>query len=88
MHVLSAFCDCHMERVWREPDETDEKRWLRAAAFAKSFLDLEGELTPILVSLVSKDQLAHSMLDSSGVKLSKTIQVHPLPLFFLPQKSC
>jgi hypothetical protein len=49
---------------------------LRAAAFAKSFLDLEGELTPILVSLVSKDKQAHSMLDQSGVKLSKTIQVH------------
>ena len=46
-----------------------------AASFTKSFLDLEGELTPILVSLVSKDQQAHSMLDSSGVKLSKTIQV-------------
>jgi len=46
-----------------------------AAAFTKSFLALEGELTPILVSLVSKDQLAHSMLDPSGVKLSRTIQV-------------
>ena len=27
-----------------------------AAAFTKAFLNLEGELTPILVSLVSKDQ--------------------------------
>ena len=45
------------------------------AAFTKSFLMLEGELTPILVSLVSKDQKAHSMLDSSGVKLSQHTQV-------------
>ncbi|ONM37418.1 Phosphoglycerate mutase-like family protein [Zea mays] len=33
---------------------------MSAAAFAKGLLDLEGELTPILVSLVSKDS---SMLD-------------------------
>ena len=37
-------------------------------------LQQTGELTPILVSLVSKDSKAHSMLDPSGVKLSQTIQ--------------
>ncbi|KAJ1285668.1 hypothetical protein BS78_03G295200 [Paspalum vaginatum] len=40
---------------------SDEGRvQMSAAAFAKGLLDLEGELTPILVSLVSKDS---SMLD-------------------------
>lgn len=64
--------------VARQKDKAasgSESRGACAAAFTKSFLDLEGELTPILVSLVSKDQQAHSMLDSSGVKLSKTVQV-------------
>lgn len=42
-----------------------------AAAFAKGFLELEGELTPILVSLVSKESSKTSsvmMLDQSGNK--------------------
>ncbi|KAJ3696088.1 hypothetical protein LUZ60_001465 [Juncus effusus] len=40
---------------------SDEGRvQMSAAAFAKGLLDLEGELTPILISLVSKDS---SMLD-------------------------
>ncbi|KAL5149926.1 Inositol hexakisphosphate and diphosphoinositol-pentakisphosphate kinase VIP1 [Glycine soja] len=40
---------------------SDEGRvQMSAAAFAKGLLDLEGQLTPILVSLVSKD---YSMLD-------------------------
>ncbi|KAG0463584.1 hypothetical protein HPP92_019653 [Vanilla planifolia] len=40
---------------------SDEGRvQMSAAAFAKGLLDLEGQLTPILVSLVSKDS---SMLD-------------------------
>ncbi len=36
---------------------------MSAAAFAKGLLDLEGPLTPILVSLVSKDA---AMLDYVG----------------------
>ncbi len=36
-----------------------------AAAFAKGFLELEGELPPILVSLVRKEKV---MLDRSGNK--------------------
>ncbi len=36
-----------------------------AAAFAKGFLELEGELPPILVSLVRKEKV---MLDQSGNK--------------------
>ncbi|CAG7906230.1 unnamed protein product [Brassica rapa] len=40
---------------------SDERRvQMSAAAFAKGMLDLEGQLTPIVVSLVSKDS---SMLD-------------------------
>jgi inositol hexakisphosphate/diphosphoinositol-pentakisphosphate kinase len=40
---------------------SDEGRvQMSAAAFAKGLLDLEGELTPIMVSLVGKDS---SMLD-------------------------
>lgn len=42
-----------------------------AAAFAKGFLELEGDLTPILVSLVSKESSKNSsvmMLDPSGNK--------------------
>ncbi|EPS72447.1 hypothetical protein M569_02310 [Genlisea aurea] len=53
---------------------SDEGRvQMSAAAFAKGLLDLEGQLTPILVSLVSKDS---SMLDgldnaSSEIKEAK-----------------
>lgn len=39
-----------------------------AAAFAKGLLELEGELTPILVSLVSKENRSVTMLDPSGNK--------------------
>jgi len=45
---------------------SDEGRvQMTAAAFAKSFLDLDGELTPILVSLVRKD---HILLDNNKRK--------------------
>eukprot|EP00927_Polykrikos_kofoidii_P077887 TRINITY_DN74781_c0_g1_i1.p1 TRINITY_DN74781_c0_g1~~TRINITY_DN74781_c0_g1_i1.p1 ORF type:complete len:1170 (-),score=218.67 TRINITY_DN74781_c0_g1_i1:158-3667(-) len=36
---------------------------ITAAAFTKGFLDLEGDITPILVSLVTCDQFARSLLD-------------------------
>ncbi|KAI9895102.1 hypothetical protein PsorP6_019328 [Peronosclerospora sorghi] len=40
---------------------------MTAAAFAKGFLELEGDLTPILVSLVTTlDRDANKMLDNSG----------------------
>ena len=39
---------------------------MTAASFTKSFLGLEGELTPILVSLVSKDQKASSKASSKA----------------------
>jgi inositol-hexakisphosphate/diphosphoinositol-pentakisphosphate 1-kinase len=39
-----------------------------AAAFAKGFLELEGDLTPILVSLVHKEKSSGMMLDQSGNK--------------------
>ena len=39
---------------------------MTAAAFAKGFLELEGDLTPLLVSLVNKSKAANTMLDHSG----------------------
>merc|ERR1719420_2501502 len=36
---------------------------ITAAAFTKGFLDLEGDITPILVSLVTRDQYAQALLD-------------------------
>ena len=43
---------------------SDEGRvQMTAAAFARGFLDLEGFLTPILASLVSKNKAATDMLD-------------------------
>jgi hypothetical protein len=48
---------------------------MTAAAFAKGLLDLEGELTPILVTLVSKDADATQMLDDSGKEHESRVQV-------------
>ena len=48
---------------------SDEGRVMKtAAAFAKGFLELEGDLTPILVSLVHKEKSSGMMLDQSGNK--------------------
>jgi len=48
---------------------SDEGRVMKtAAAFAKGLLELEGEITPILVSLVHKERNSHHMLDPSGNK--------------------
>ena len=45
---------------------SDEGRvQMTAAAFAKGFLDLEGNLTPILASLVSKHKSITAMLDDT-----------------------
>ena len=47
---------------------SDEGRCqLTAAAFTKGFLELEGELTPILVGLVRKDAVTQDLLDFSKV---------------------
>ena len=46
---------------------SDEGRVMKtAAAFAKGLLELEGEIPPILVSLVHKEKNSHHMLDPSG----------------------
>jgi hypothetical protein len=46
---------------------SDEGRvQMTAAAFAKGFLALEGELTPILASLVSKNKAVTKMLDETA----------------------
>jgi hypothetical protein len=48
---------------------SDEGRVMKtAAAFAKGLLELEGEIPPILVSLVHKEQGSQHMLDPSGNK--------------------
>jgi inositol hexakisphosphate/diphosphoinositol-pentakisphosphate kinase len=48
---------------------SDEGRVMKtAAAFAKGLLELEGEIPPILVSLVHKDADSQHMLDPSGNK--------------------
>ena len=51
---------------------SDEGRVMKtAAAFAKGLLDLEGEIPPILVSLVHKEKGSSHMLDPSGDKEAK-----------------
>jgi len=48
---------------------SDEGRVMKtAAAFAKGLLELEGEIPPILVSLVHKEKNSNQMLDPSGNK--------------------
>ncbi|KAB2617587.1 hypothetical protein D8674_013456 [Pyrus ussuriensis x Pyrus communis] len=44
---------------------------MSAAAFAKGLLDLEGQLTPILVSLVSKDSSMWDGLDNASVEMEE-----------------
>ncbi|XP_056866119.1 inositol hexakisphosphate and diphosphoinositol-pentakisphosphate kinase VIP1 isoform X1 [Raphanus sativus] len=49
---------------------SDEGRvQMSAAAFAKGLLDLEGQLTPILVSLVSKDSSMLDGLDTASTEM-------------------
>jgi inositol hexakisphosphate/diphosphoinositol-pentakisphosphate kinase len=51
---------------------SDEGRVMKtAAAFAKGLLELEGDLPPILVSLVHKEKDSLHMLDPSGNKAVK-----------------
>ncbi|XP_051114666.1 inositol hexakisphosphate and diphosphoinositol-pentakisphosphate kinase VIP2-like isoform X2 [Andrographis paniculata] len=51
---------------------SDEGRvQMSAAAFAKGLLDLEGELTPILVSLVSKDSSMLDGLENASIEIKE-----------------
>ncbi|XP_027153014.1 inositol hexakisphosphate and diphosphoinositol-pentakisphosphate kinase VIP2 isoform X1 [Coffea eugenioides] len=51
---------------------SDEGRvQMSAAAFAKGLLDLEGQLTPILVSLVSKDSSMLDGLDNASIEMDE-----------------
>ncbi|OAE33561.1 hypothetical protein AXG93_2139s1140 [Marchantia polymorpha subsp. ruderalis] len=51
---------------------SDEGRvQMSAAAFAKGLLDLEGQLTPILVSLVSKDSPMLDGLDTASIEMKE-----------------
>jgi inositol hexakisphosphate/diphosphoinositol-pentakisphosphate kinase len=51
---------------------SDEGRvQMSAAAFAKGLLDLEGQLTPILVSLVSKDSPMLDGLDTASIEMEE-----------------
>ena len=46
---------------------SDEGRVMKtAAAFTKGLLELEGQLTPILVSLVTVEEKSRQMLDKGG----------------------
>ncbi|XP_053991375.1 uncharacterized protein LOC128883241 [Hylaeus volcanicus] len=48
---------------------SDEGRCqVTSAAFTKGFLDLEGQLTPILVQMVMRNAKAHALLDNSSVQ--------------------
>ncbi|XP_044365141.1 inositol hexakisphosphate and diphosphoinositol-pentakisphosphate kinase VIP2 isoform X3 [Triticum aestivum] len=52
---------------------SDEGRvQMSAAAFAKGLLDLEGQLTPILVSLVSKDSSMLDGLEDASIEMDET----------------
>ncbi|KAJ8754851.1 hypothetical protein K2173_015363 [Erythroxylum novogranatense] len=52
---------------------SDEGRvQMSAAAFAKGLLDLEGQLTPILVSLVSKDSSMLDGLDNASIEMEES----------------
>jgi hypothetical protein len=51
-----------------------------ASAFTKGMLELEGELTPILVSLVHREKETIHMLDPSGnAEIKQELDVSPLP---------
>nr|KYP40441.1 Inositol hexakisphosphate and diphosphoinositol-pentakisphosphate kinase [Cajanus cajan] len=51
---------------------SDEGRvQMSAAAFAKGLLDLEGQLTPILVSLVSKDSSMLDGLENASIEMDE-----------------
>ena len=63
---------------------------MSAAAFAKGLLDLEGQLTPILVSLVSKDSSMLDGLDNASIEMeeakvvfSSTLLPHDIPNYFM-----
>ncbi|CAL4947150.1 unnamed protein product [Urochloa decumbens] len=59
---------------------SDEGRvQMSAAAFAKGLLDLEGELTPILVSLVSKDSSMLDGLQDGTIDINEAkVQLHDI----------
>ncbi|CAI5463145.1 unnamed protein product, partial [Closterium sp. Yama58-4] len=71
---------------------SDEGRvQMSAAAFTKGLLDLEGQLTPILVSLVSKDSPMLDGLDSASIemehakrKLGEMMTTNDPPLRIVP----
>ncbi|KAM0822672.1 hypothetical protein ACQ4PT_071354 [Festuca glaucescens] len=47
------------------------RKQMSAAAFAKGLLDLEGQLTPILVSLVSKDSSMLDGLEDASIEMDE-----------------
>ncbi|ETW40243.1 hypothetical protein PFNF135_05383, partial [Plasmodium falciparum NF135/5.C10] len=52
---------------------SDEGRCqITSAAFTKGFLDLDGELTPILVAMVIRNSKAHSLLDDNNPCLERS----------------
>ncbi|KAJ1633278.1 histidine phosphatase superfamily-domain-containing protein [Pavlovales sp. CCMP2436] len=64
---------------------------MTAAAFAKGFLDLDGNLTPILASLVSKNEKVTQMLDETpdaGRAAMELAKVHIHKVLSLDQVIC
>lgn len=73
-----------------------------SAAFTKGFLDLEGDLTPILVQMVIRNAKAHALLDFSQThieardrckslldfKLNQVRRGSTLPLLLAKRKPC
>lgn len=56
---------------------------MSAAAFAKGLLDLEGQLTPTLVSLVSKDSSMLDGLDNASIEMEEAKVVFLVPCYLL-----
>ena len=63
---------------------SDEGRVMKtAASFAKGMLELEGDIPPILVSLVHKEKDSRHMVSAPPMRPSSLVQSFPDPLFSL-----
>jgi len=72
-------CLLHLHSTYRHDVKfysSDEGRvQLTAAAVAKGLLELAGELPPILVSLIRKDDLSNRMLDDASAVAAKAAEI-------------
>ncbi|KAL6960705.1 Inositol hexakisphosphate and diphosphoinositol-pentakisphosphate kinase vip2 [Sarracenia purpurea var. burkii] len=71
LYLVRKYCITHYH-TWGNTDEyAHMTSKMSAAAFAKGLLDLEGQLTPILVSLVSKDSSMLDGLDNASIEMEE-----------------